>query len=56
VVQEVDIDSDDLLVKEYGMRIPVLLSPDGQVVAEGLIEAGSLRRSLRRYGNRRSGD
>jgi hypothetical protein len=55
MVHEVDIDTDDRLLKEYGMRIPVLLTPDGEVVAEGLIEARSLERSLRRYGRRRAG-
>ncbi len=47
--QEVDIDGDDRLVKEYGMRIPVLLSPRGEVVAEGLIDRRSLRRGVRRH-------
>lgn len=55
VVQEVDIDTDDRLLKEYGMRIPVLRTPDGEVVAEGLIEASSLRKLLRRYGKPRTG-
>ena len=55
MVHEVDIDTDDRLLKEYGMRIPVLLTPDGEVVAEGLIEARSLQRSLRPYARRRAG-
>ena len=54
VVHEVDIDTDDRLLKEYGMRIPVLLTPDGEVVAEGVIEARSLQKSLRRYEKRRT--
>jgi hypothetical protein len=47
-VEEVDIDADHRLVKEYGMRIPVLVAPDGVVIAEGLIDRRSLRRALRR--------
>ncbi len=54
MVQEVDIDTDDRLLKEYGMRIPVLLTPDGEVIAEGKIDARSLRRSLRQFGRRRT--
>jgi hypothetical protein len=50
--QEVDIDSDSSLLEAYGDRIPVLLAPDGTVVAEGRIESGSLRRALRRPGSR----
>ena len=36
-VDRVDIDQDDGLVSEYGLRIPVLLDPRGVVLAEGLI-------------------
>lgn len=36
-VEWVDIDGDDALVVEYGLRIPVLLDPSGRVLAEGLI-------------------
>jgi len=53
VVVEVDIESEDHLVRVYGMRIPVLLAPDGEVVAEGVIDARSLRRDLRRYGRKK---
>lgn len=35
----VDIESDDMLLGRYGMRIPVVLGSDGSVVAEG--ELGS---------------
>ncbi len=41
-----DIDSDDELVKEYGLRIPVLLGPDGAVLAEGAITPESLVEAL----------
>ena len=33
----VDIDEHDHLVKEYGLRIPVIVDDDGRVLAEGLI-------------------
>lgn len=46
---EIDIDQDDYLVAEYGLRIPVVLS-GGQVLAEGEIGQRSLRRRLKRLG------
>jgi hypothetical protein len=52
-VTEIDIDEEDRLVRDFGLRVPVLLAPDGLVVAEGVIDRRALRRSLRRY--RRSG-
>ncbi len=45
VVEEVDVDENDGLVTLYGMRIPVLLGPDGDVIAEGVIAD---RRALKR--------
>jgi hypothetical protein len=33
----IDIDEYDHLVKEYGLRIPVIVGDDGRVLAEGLI-------------------
>ena len=47
-LEEVDIDTDDSLIRDYGMRIPVLLGPDEMVIAEGQIGRASLRRALRR--------
>jgi hypothetical protein len=47
VIEEVDIDKDDALTRDYGMRVPVLLGPGGEVLAEGRIEAKSLRRAMR---------
>ncbi|MGH8951077.1 MAG: glutaredoxin family protein [Acidimicrobiia bacterium] len=47
-LEEVDIDTDDVLIRDYGMRIPVLLGPGDDVVAEGRIDRASLRRALRR--------
>jgi hypothetical protein len=48
VVEEVDIDADDLLTRDYGVRVPVVVGPSGMVLAEGVIEAKALRRALRR--------
>ena len=42
LVERVDIDQDDDLVAEYGLRIPVLLDQEGQVLAEGLITAADV--------------
>jgi hypothetical protein len=36
-VRTVDIETDDRLIRDYGMRIPVVLV-DGRVIAEGAIE------------------
>ena len=47
-VTEVDVDGDDRLLLEYGSRIPVLLGPNGEVLAEGVIERRGLRRRLSR--------
>lgn len=48
-VREVDIDSDDDLLALYDMRIPVVLGPGEEVIAEGVIESPRrLRRALRR--------
>ncbi len=46
-IDEIDIDVDDALTRDYGMRIPVLLGPDEVVLAEGIIEARPLRKTLR---------
>ncbi len=50
-VREVDIDTDDALTREYGLRVPVLLGPADIVLAEGKIEARPLRKALRRMAN-----
>jgi glutaredoxin len=36
-VDRVNVDDDDALVAEYGLRIPVLLDARGAILAEGLI-------------------
>jgi hypothetical protein len=47
-VIEVDIDGDDTLVSLYGLRIPVVLGPEDEVLAEGVIEdVRALRRAIR---------
>ena len=46
-VEVVDLDSDDELIRLYSLRIPVVLGPLGDVVAEGRIEAGQLRHAIR---------
>jgi Glutaredoxin-like domain (DUF836) len=50
-ILEVDIDQDDALTRDYGLRVPVLLGPGDIVVAEGSIEARPLRRAIRRLAN-----
>lgn len=45
-VQLVDIDDDERLQRLYNIRVPVV-SVDGEVVAEGLVEPAQLRRALR---------
>ena len=47
-IDEIDIDTEDALTRDYGMRVPVLLGPDDVVLAEGIIEARPLRKKLRR--------
>jgi hypothetical protein len=38
IVEELDIDENDMLISVYGMRIPVLLGPRDEVIAEGVID------------------
>lgn len=46
-LEVVDIETDDHLIAEYGLRIPVLTTGAGRVVAEGHIEFWpALRRTL----------
>lgn len=40
----VDIDGDDALVVDFGLRIPVVTTDSGRVLAEGRIRFGSLLR------------
>lgn len=44
---EVDIDSSSALVLEYALRIPVVLGPEGHVLAEGRIDPKDLEKVLR---------
>jgi hypothetical protein len=52
-LQVVDIEGDDALLAEFGMRIPVVLSADSEVLAEGQIEKRALRRAVMRTGGQR---
>jgi glutaredoxin len=47
-IEEIDIDSHPDLTRDFGLRIPVVIAPDGRVLAEGEIEARRLRKELRR--------
>lgn len=47
-VKVVDIDTSDDLLARYGLRIPVVIGPSGQVLAEGIIDERGLRKQLRR--------
>jgi hypothetical protein len=47
-VVELDVDSSADLKAEYDTRVPVVLGPDGAVIAEGRIERRDLNRRLRR--------
>jgi hypothetical protein len=47
-IEEVDIDGDDVLTRDFGLRVPVVLGPGDVVLAEGVIVAKALRRALRR--------
>jgi hypothetical protein len=54
-VTEINIDTDDALLGEYGMRIPVVIGPDGSLIAEGAIDdrtnVRNLHKALKRIGN-----
>ncbi len=45
-VVEVDIDLDITLREVYDSRVPVVLGPDGQILAEGRMERKLLRQAL----------
>jgi hypothetical protein len=46
------MDSDDELVRLYSLRIPVLLGPGDEVMAEGNIGPTEVRRALKQLGRR----
>jgi hypothetical protein len=47
VIDEIDVDGDDTLLSLYGMRIPVVLGPGDEVLAEGIIgDRRALERAL----------
>ena len=45
IVEEIDINESETMIALYGLRIPVLLGPLGEVIAEGVIDD---RRALKR--------
>ncbi|MGH8912454.1 MAG: glutaredoxin family protein [Acidimicrobiia bacterium] len=47
-LEVVDMDTDDDLIRLYGLRVPVVLGPGGDVLAEGIIDERVLRRAIRR--------
>jgi hypothetical protein len=47
-LQTVDVDSDPALRERFGNEIPVLLAPDGSVLAKARDGAASLRRRIAR--------
>jgi hypothetical protein len=51
-VVEMDVDRSAELKAEYDTRVPVVLGPDGLVIAEGRIERRDLNRRLRRLRRR----
>ena len=46
---ETNIDDDEQLIRDYGMRIPVVLAPDGTLLDEGIIDGSRLRAALRDF-------
>jgi hypothetical protein len=42
----VDMGSDDELARRYALRVPVVLGPGGEVLAEGIIEGRELRQTV----------
>ena len=47
-ITTIDVDSDRDLLKRFGNRVPVVLSPDGRVLAEGRISKRQARRALQK--------
>ena len=47
-VRTVNLEDDDDLIRLYSLRIPVVLGPDGSLLAEGVIDERELRRTVRR--------
>ncbi len=46
-IDDVDVDGDDHLLALYGMRIPVVLGPGDEVLAEGVIgDRKALRKAI----------
>lgn len=45
-LQVVDVDGDDDLVVEYGLRVPVLVTSGGRVIAEGSFKTAEIIKGL----------
>ena len=45
-LEVIDIDSDDELVVEYGLRVPVLTTSGGRLIAEGSFKTAEIIRGL----------
>ena len=55
-IEEMDVDTDDQLLSLYGIRIPVVLGPDGVLLAEGIInDRKRLRKRFRHLAEVSSG-
>ncbi len=51
-VAELNVDTDEQLMDKYGLRIPVVVTSDDRVIAEGAIDnARKLRKMLRAAGS-----
>jgi len=47
-MEEIDIDSNPALIRDYGLRIPVVLGPNNELLAEGEIRDRRVLRSAMR--------
>jgi len=45
-VRVVDVDTDDELVRDFGLRVPVLRDAAGRVLAEGPMDGRTVREAL----------
>lgn len=44
-----DVDQDPQLQRRYGLRVPVLIDPWGEVISEGVLDAEALDDAYREY-------
>jgi Glutaredoxin-like domain (DUF836) len=51
VIDEIDVDGDETLLSLYGLRIPVVLGPGDEVLAEGIIrDRKALKKAISNLG------